>query len=169
MVGSNGRQGGEGRPLRQCRQCSRWKPVAAFVGERGRDCVRCDVCRAYDREWYRARRGQEGGPGGQAGEGWEPGWEECLRCEVRPDCDESDPRCGRRGVLEGMRAPQGQAGEIEARAPVVPPGYVSLPELAAELGVVRQSLYGRIERGTLTAERWRIGNRMQWLVPREAP
>ena len=85
-----------------------------------------------------------------------------MRCEVPGDCDESDPRCGRRRVWARMRA-----GEMEARGLVVPPGYVSLPELAAALGVVRQALYGRIERGTLAAERWRIGNRDRWLVARE--
>jgi len=129
--------------------------------------VTCDVCRAYvrerRREHQRARRRQEEAV-------WtEPGWEECLGCEVPGECDDSDARCGRRRVLERMRAPQGQAGAMEARALVVPPGYVGLPELAAELGVVRQALYGRIERGTLAAERWRIGNRVRWLVAREAP
>ena len=175
MVGGNGRdlrggspasgiyEGVSGQPEaeRRCKRCFRWRPVAAFVGKRRRVCVTCDECRAYVWEHVRASREKR-----QAVEGWEvgePGWEECLRCEVRPDCDESDPRCGRRQVLERM-----QAGDIEARALVVPPGYVSLPELAAELGLVRQALYGRIERGTLAAERWRIGNRDRWLVPGEA-
>jgi len=167
MVGGNGRetpqeQAGSARAVgagvARCKRCFRWKPAAAFEGMGGRVCVTCDECRAYQQEWYQARRRQE-----EESEGWEPGWEECLRCEVRPDCDESDSRCGRRRVLERMRA-----GEIEASRLMVPLGYVSVPELAAELGVVRNSLYGRIERGTLAAERWRIGNRVRWLVPSEA-
>ena len=53
----NGRPRGSGAArTRMCQRCHKWKPVAAFVGKRGRVCVTCDECRAYLREYHRERK-----------------------------------------------------------------------------------------------------------------
>jgi len=97
----------------------------------------------------------------------ELGWEECLRCEVRPDCDEEDPRCGRRRVVERRESAPPGTRDFAGHCAVVPEGYVSLPEMAAALGRTEQCLLYRIKNGLLAAERWQIGKRDRWLVPAE--
>lgn len=69
--------------------------------------------------------------------------------------------------VEALAAERAAEPSRLARPTPVPPGYVSVTEAAALLGVLRGAVQTAIQRGTIAAERIRMGGQNRWILREE--